>query len=143
MGVLRADERLKEAMSDLLAFATDKAIGGDYRFDGRQAQGGDIVHSVSLDGVEVGFCIGVNPVSDIQTRRVFLKTPGYKLSEIPKKQLEAAVISAFDVFVVTGGEPPVIAEIADDCLLIEQRVAMTRIMNLSPGLVSIFGGMDA
>lgn len=88
------------------------------------------VFTRGIDGFEYGYKLEDRGV--IMRRKLFIKTPGYKLSEIPDNQKDLYVTAAMMVFMDQGASPPVISIIAQDCLLLEQDFSpmfLTRINN--------------
>lgn len=84
----------------------------------------------SIDGFEYGYKLEDRGV--IMRRKVFIKTPGYKLSEIPEKEKNLYVTAALIAFMDQGASPPAISIIAQDCLMIEQDFSpmfLTRVNN--------------
>lgn len=139
--ILEADSKLQEACEELRDYVDhinrQPAIilkGLVYRGIDKKA-----INSVKVDGVEVGYRL-----LEFETfirRQVFIKVPGYRIRDLSKAQRSKILTAVFNVFVVIGASVPEITHIAPDCLLLQQDMVVMVLVERSPGLVSIAGGM--
>lgn len=82
------------------------------------------IMTTKVDGIEIGYRVvpssplEINPYFE---RDIFLKVPGYKISELSKEERTSFLTTLFDVFVDQQQGMPEIDLIADDCIKISQR----------------------
>lgn len=146
--IIVSDKRLKDACEALRHHVEhpnerpDIALlnGGIYR----QKDPGS-VSTATCDGVVIGY--QVVPCSPLEinpyfTRRIFVKIPGYRIEDVPKKDREAIMGAVFDTFIGEQQDAPQVSQIGRDALLIEQIFQVAFPVNTKPGLVSIAGGVN-
>ena len=101
------------------------------------------IWTVKVDGVEIGYRMQV--FNTYLNRQVFIKVPGYKISDISKEQRERIMAAVFNVFVLPGSNIPTIDAIGKDgdCILMQQQSIPMVLVERQPGLRSIAGGFNA
>jgi hypothetical protein len=136
--ILRADTKVQEALEALANHVDHNRhritrIGDVFRKR-------DDVQTVKVDGVVFGYRLEDHRV--FMRRVVFMKVPGYKVSDISEDERARIMTALFNVFFLPGGKPPEIKQIAYDCLLITHDFVPEIAVERKPGLVSITGGWE-
>ena len=124
--ILKGDTKIQEACESIREH-------GDNTPDKR-------VWTVKADGVEIGYRRQV--FMTYINRQVFIKVPGYKISDISKDQRARIMSAVFNVFLQPGSNIPSIDQIAPDCLLLQQQSIPMIAVERSPRLRSIAGGFN-
>jgi len=96
------------------------------------------VQTVKVDGVVFGYRLENHLV--FMRRVVFMKVPGYKVSDISEDERSRIMTALYNVFFLPGGKVPEVKQIAPDCLLITHDFVPEIAVERKPGLVSIVGG---
>ncbi|HSW65046.1 MAG TPA: hypothetical protein VLH56_17305 [Dissulfurispiraceae bacterium] len=125
--ILKGDTKIQEACESIREH-------GDNTPDKR-------VWILKADGVEVGYRRQM--FRTYINRQVFIKVPGYKISDISASQRERIMSAVFNVFLQPGSNLPTIDQIAPDCLLMQQQSVPMIAVERSPRLRSIAGGFKA
>ena len=140
--ILESDERIKEsceALRDHVDNINQKPgvvlAGSVYR--SREAEK---INMVRIDGVEIGYRLQDH--GRYMRRQMFVKVPGYKIEDLSKQDRERIMTAIFDVFLIEGADVPGVAQVAPDCMLIEQDFVPLYLVEQSPGLVTIAGGIN-
>jgi hypothetical protein len=82
------------------------------------------IMTTKVDGIEIGYRVvpssplEINPYFE---RDVFLKVPGYKISELSKEERTSILVTLFEVFLDQQQGMPDIRAISDDAVKISQR----------------------
>ena len=133
--IIRHDERMEFVLEGLRDFVDNlNQQKTSFGFDDKQVQ------SIKFDGVEVGYRLIDRTVA--MTRQVFIKTPDYKLSEIPPEEMKPIMAAVFQVFIIPGAGSPNIKIINTDCVMLEQSFVPMLLVNQNPNLVSKIGGVN-
>lgn len=138
--ILRFDKRAAtelEAMRDTVENIAKGHLSNIYKLEPGQMM------TTKIDGVEYGYKVedhtgGMLAIQPFYLRKIFIKFHGYKVDEIPKKQLQPFLVSVFESMLDRGEGPPNVNKIAPDCILITQRF-MPDLLTKVGGLVSIAG----
>jgi hypothetical protein len=105
----------------------------------------EAIQTIKCDGVEIGYKVA--PLSPLaigtMVRKIFIKIPGYKIEEVPKKDRDAIMGAVFDAFIDEQQDVPEIKSTADDAMLITQTFMLVVLTERQPNLVSIAGGFNA
>ncbi len=126
--VMVADGRLQAACEALREYAdSDTGSGG-------------VIHTVSCDGIEVGYRVEAKMFKTFIRREVFVKTPGQDIGELKGDDLQRVMTAVFNVFVLPGQAIPDVTQIAYDCIRLRQDVIPLILTERAPRLVSIAGG---
>jgi hypothetical protein len=83
-----------------------------------------LVMTTKIDGIEVGYRVVPSSPLEINhffDRDVFLKIPGYKISELNQHERTSFLTTLFEVFLEPQQGLPDITPIADDAVKISQR----------------------
>jgi len=100
---------------------------------------------ISVDGVQVGYKVkpssplDLNPYFD---RYVYLKIPGYHLSELTVKQLVSIKTALYNAFLEPQQGPIDVQIIADDAMMMRQRFQVAFWKSGNPGIVKTLTGVD-
>ena len=137
--ILKADTRVQDAL-EALADHVDHQRKISVLLRGKTFKAPDPheVQTVKVDGVVFGYRLENHLV--FMRRVIFMKVPGYKISDISEDERARIMTALFNVFFLPGGKPPVNKLIAPDCLLFEHDFVPEIAVERSPGLVSIAGG---
>jgi hypothetical protein len=146
--ILKTDRKIREACDSLRHYvehpneSSDIIMGqGIYKHKDPAA-----ISTITIDGVEIGYqvkpssLVEMNPYFD---RYVYLKVPGYRLSDMTEKEMEAVKTAIYDAFFEVQQGPIHLKIAAPDCMILAQRFMVAFQYERSPGLVSIAGGMNA
>ncbi|MFX0114192.1 MAG: hypothetical protein ACFFB3_06565 [Candidatus Hodarchaeota archaeon] len=76
------------------------------------------IMTVKHDNWVIGYKVIPSLISE--TRRIWIKVEGYKLSEIPDIEANPIMVTIFDVFLDRQQEAPVIIDMFNDAIKIEQ-----------------------
>jgi len=100
---------------------------------------------ISVDGVQVGYKVKpsspleLNPYFD---RYVYLKIPGYHLSELTVKQLVSIKTALYNAFLEPQQGPIDVKIIADDAMMMRQRFQVAFWAPKNPNIVKTLTGVD-
>lgn len=78
-----------------------------------------VVQSVKVDGWTFGYQLKDLGAGTMQ-RRIYIKSPGQKIAEIPDEQIDPVLISVFETCLDINEGMPEMEEIDEECLLIAQ-----------------------
>ena len=137
--ILKADTKVQDAL-EALADHVDHQRKTAILFHGQsyKAPNPHEIQTVRVDGVTFGYRLEDHRI--YMRRVVFMKVPGYKISDISEDERSRIMTALFNVFFLPGGKPPVSKLIAPDCLFFEHDFVPEIAVERNPGLVSIVGG---
>lgn len=139
--ILRPDHRLMEVCRSLRCFVEtinrvpSVALRGSYRTLDKTS-----VFSEKVDGVIIGYKLEEH--ATFMRRKVFIKVPGYKIDDVSDKEREAIMVAVMESFLDQQQGLPEIAQIAPDCMLIQQDFLPLYLIERKPNLVTLAGGVD-
>jgi len=136
--ILKADTKVQEALEALAEHGDHqgnkiKVIGKVFEETKRHE-----VQTVKVDGVVFGYRLEDHKV--YMRRVIFMKVPGYQISDISEDERARIMTALFNVFFMPGNKPPEVKQIAPDSVLFTQDFIPEIAVERSPGLVSIAGG---
>jgi hypothetical protein len=97
------------------------------------------VWTVKIGGVEIGYRLQV--FNTYLNRQVFIKVPGYRISDLSKGERDRIMTAVFAVFVHPGSNIPSVDQVAQDCMLLQQQIIPMVMVERKPRLRSIAGGL--
>lgn len=134
--ILKADTKVQEALEALADYVDHNkqriTVVGDV-FRNR-----DQLQTVKVDGCVFGYRLEDHKI--YMRRVIFMKVPGYKVSDISEDERARIMTAIFNVFMMPGNRPPKTKQIAPDCLLFEQDFIPEIAVERNPNLVSKVGG---
>ncbi len=136
--ILKPDTRVQDALTALAEHVDHLGSGVALKGGVFKPRDPKTVHTVKVDGVEFGYRLE-NHIIYLR-RSVFMKVPGYRVSDISEDERQRIMTALFNVFFMPGNKPPEIEQIAQDCLLFTQDFVPEIAVERKPGLVSIAGG---
>jgi len=100
---------------------------------------------ISVDGVQVGY--KVKPSSPLELspyfdRYVYLRIPGYHLSELTVRQLVGIKTALYNAFLEPQQGPIDVQIIADDAMMMRQRFQVAFWVPANPNIVKTLTGVD-
>lgn len=137
--ILKPDTKIQEALEALRDYldninkAPDISLGSVYK-----AKEPTVVQTVKVDGLVFGYKIEDHHV--FIRRIVFIKVPGFKVSDFSDTDRERILTAVFNVFVLPGGRTPEIVQVASDCLRMIQDTVPMILTERKPGLITLSGG---
>jgi hypothetical protein len=131
--ILQADVDVQAACEDLKEHV-DLQTSGVNLIGSRKA-----ISTTKCSGVEIGYRL--KAFLTHMRREIFIKVPGYKIDDLSKPERDKILTAVFNVFLVPSADLPQIAQIAPDCLVIRQNVMPIIMVERSPRLSSIVGGL--
>ncbi len=138
--ILKADTKVQEALEALADHVDHQRSGKRIALVGAIYTQPKDVQTVKVDGVVFGYRLEDHQV--FMRRVVFIKVPGYKVSDISEDERARIMTALFNVFFLPGGKTPEIKQIAPDCLLITHDFVPEIAIERKPGLVSLVGGWE-
>ena len=103
------------------------------------------VKSAFLDGMEVEYTLENRTLDSIR-KIIALRVKGYKLDDIPEKELAPYLMTLMEVFITEGGRPPKVFTAAPegitDVIGYVQDVVPIVLREMNPNLITKFGGCD-
>ena len=145
--VMPTDRNLREKCDDLRHAVEHPNESGDIILQQGiyKRKDPEAILTIKVDGVEVGYKvkpsspIEINPYFD---RYVYLKIPGYRMSDLSVKQLVSIKTALYDAFLEPQGAPIKVGIIGEDAMLMVQRFMVCFPVQMAPGLVSKIGGVN-
>jgi hypothetical protein len=140
--ILRPDHRLMEVCEGLrnMVENVNRIPDISLRNGGYKTLDKTSVFTAKCDGVTIGYKLEEH--ATFMRRKVFIKVPGYKIEDISDKEREAIMVAVMESFLDQQQGLPEIAQIAPDCMLIQQDFLPLYLIERKPNLVTLAGGVD-
>jgi len=139
--ILKVDTKVQDALESLSDHVDNLMRSGlALRGSVYKAPDRKEVYTVKVDGVEFGYRLEDHQI--YMRRVVYMKVPGYRISDISEDERARIMTALFNVFFLPGGKVPESRQIAPDCLLFVHDFVPDILVEKKPGLVSIAGGWE-
>jgi hypothetical protein len=145
--IMPEDKALFAACAELRYIVEHPNEDGDIILNGGiyKAKDPEAIKVITVDGVQVGY--KVKPSSPLEMspyfdRYVYLKIPGYHLSELTVKQLVSIKTALYNAFLEPQQGPIDVKIIADDAMVMAQRFQVAFWAPKNPNIVKTLTGVD-